>query len=231
MQVAILVEPPRAARAALLHDLVAQTSLAFKRAGAASRVLVLVPLLRVEARKLAASHGPERDALTARVATELDALLAKPATEAALAGRSARGCRTFELLASADWSAAGSDMLFMWDGRSVLDGGPRPHLTFTATELVATMSRSDRDALCSAYASAFPGPGRSGGYPHSHSATKGKSAGWVSFSAACERVGLTDLDETRLFWPRSGEVQPIFECRLVEVAMAVYDAFFAAAGF
>ena len=71
-QMALLVEPTPAARQRLLADFVTEQSGAFAGAGQAARVLLLVPLLRSEARAMCCARGgPERSALHSSLAQEL----------------------------------------------------------------------------------------------------------------------------------------------------------------
>jgi len=206
----VLIEPRGDLRATLLRDFVTQTSSAFRAAGAAARVLVLVPLLKLEATMAAPPSGtPERTALAARLERVLGASLstAQPSDP--------RDLRPFELVGSEAWDPLQSRMLFCDPAGNLLrlaHADPPPMMD--ARELVAGMGARHCATLRAAWARAFPGA-------PPVSETAGQTVRWQHFSADCERAGITHLHAAR---PSVVNGQLCVISRFAELAVALQEA-------
>ena len=221
-QVSLLVSPTPAARAIIDHLYVCQTTPAFKRAGRASQVLVLVPLLHSESRaaqsKVPVARCPERTALHLRIAKELE--------EASLraANLLARGLddkappppwdRVFESVASATWSPTKEGMLFI-DERGMVAPPQPPSDPLHYIENIAARRLSEPDAALAVGELVSPREVVAGMkaelrttlYGHftrlgltelPPKPTPASQQGWKDFLEVCTAVGLQGLNEAHL---------------------------------
>jgi hypothetical protein len=183
-QLALLVEPTPGTRQRLLAEFVTEQSGAFAGAGEAARVLLLVPLLRSEARAMScAREGPERSALHFALAKELAGALQgdPPARTGCHAGR-----RVFEPV-----QPLVGGWLFTDGIRACPPLGPlEPQLLPSAEAVVAGMAPALRASLHASFRglfSALPAP-----FPP----TPASRAAWAAFEGVCSGAGLQVFDET-----------------------------------